>query len=88
MANSKHRVQTLEDCTRWIAQHGGEIDERWRHQDLLNEHVDRDFEKIFERIDTLATRLAWATGAAAMLGAVITLAVQVIWGLDIGEVAR
>ncbi len=63
----------------WIAQHGGETDEKWKHQDLLNSQINKKFDKIFDRIDALTTRIAWMAGAAMMLGAVISLAAQAIW---------
>ena len=62
----------------WIAQHGGEIDEKWRQQEARNVKIDDTFEKIFNRIDTLTTRIAWATGAAVMLGAVIAMAFEAL----------
>ena len=40
---------------------------------MLNAQVEDRFNKIWSRIDTLTTRIAWATGAAMALGAVITV---------------
>jgi len=79
LSNSKHRVTTIGEATVWIAQHGGETDEKWKHQDLLNSQINKKFDKIFDRIDALTTRIAWMAGAAMMLGAVISLAAQAIW---------
>ena len=78
MANSggRHQVRTIDEAITWIANHGGEIDEKWRHQDLLNKQHAETTEKIFDRIDALTTRIAWMTGAAVALGAVLSLAAQ------------
>jgi len=80
LANGKHRVSSPEEAYHWIAQHGGQIDEKWRNQELVNEKCDAMMIKVFDRIDTLTTRIAWMTGAAAALGAVIGIAAQAFGG--------
>ena len=79
LANGKHHVTTLAEACTWIAHHGGQIDVKWEKQDALNLVTAQNFDRIFDRIDKLTTRIAWAAGAAVMLGGVITLAAQA-WG--------
>ena len=73
MSNGKHRVTTLQEACNWISGHGSEIDVKWEKQDQLNETVAETFKEISIRLDRLANRIAWATGAAVMLGGVLTL---------------
>ena len=80
MPNGKHRVNTLDDVRVWIANHGGEIDEKWKTQEELNRAVNEAFNKLFEKVDALSMKIAYATGAAMLLGAIVALAVQSIWG--------
>jgi hypothetical protein len=82
LTNGKHRVETLPQVSAWIAQHGGEVDEKWRHQEALNEKMDSTIQNLFDRIDTLTTRIGWITGVAFGLGGIIAVAAHIVqaWG--------
>jgi len=79
LANGKHRCKNLDECLLWIADHGGTIDEKWRHQEMLNEKIDANLESINQRLADLTTRIAWAAGATFALGGVIALVFRAIW---------
>lgn len=79
MSNGKHRVETLPQAAAWIAQHGGEIDVKWEHQESLNKKMESTLDRIEIRISSLNTRIAWGTGAAVALGGVLTLAFRAAW---------
>ena len=80
MSNGKHRVSTPDESYRWIAQHGGEIDEKWKHQDELNTEIKLVLGQLMAKVDILLRRIAWATGVAAGLGGVITVVYQSVGG--------
>lgn len=79
LSNGKHRPKTLDEVRAWIAQHGGEADIRRQQQDTLNEKTADTLDEINDKLSALTTRIAWATGAAIMLGGVITLVFRAVY---------
>ena len=63
--------QEVEEHSRWIAAHDVEEQAHRKAQALVNEQNTKTLDKIWEKIDTMQNKIAYFTGFAAFVGALV-----------------
>ena len=65
------KVDTLEDCRMWIAEHHGRTEAWWVQQRALNVKTEASLEQLTLRISSIEKRMMWIAGFAAAVGSLL-----------------
>ena len=65
------RIETLEDCRMWIAEHDGRIEAWWEQQRDWNTKMEVRMDSLTQRISSMERRMMYFSGFAAAVGAMI-----------------
>ncbi len=65
------KIDTVEDAATWIHSHDGRIDAWWDMQHALNKDNAARFTSMEKRLASVESRVIWAAGLGAGLGALM-----------------